>query len=849
MPRSRKKSKSRTRNKNENKKTSSTPGVFISTFLGGGSEEKQSRGRRATPVKDDDPKDEKVPSDAVVKYQELVLARTVVELALVNLALGEKPEEEGRRGRGSAAMAPAGRPADPAPGSGLSKLMSPVQDLGRSLLGFLIGSPQPGQAVQQEPQPGAGASSGAACSTPGRQRPPGHPAHPSAAAATPVVVRRSRAPVTMAVPEYSRPLLSPAQPDPARPPPASRSRRKKAKQQPSVDGAEGKQQQEPRPRPDSSLTENTGPSICRSEGGGSASEVGQGSHNIGVTEQEEELRGELARRLPEKLQAEDEDQDTSTGFVTARNSIFCVTDPSLVGVTEDVVLENTAEIDEKTSDSVRGEGAGAAGEAEVDRSDGLVCDASSGCDGEDGGMTIDGSRREVAVAAEAAGGPGNPDPESGPPQFPATALSLATDNQATTPPQVPAAAIPPPPPPPPPGFLTESLKKIDTPIVEEATSLEKSAGTPKKTKTGGLSRQEALAEQLAGLDDTFSQFLKSQLNITVGPRERESGSLAEATPTLGRRKKERRRREESESEKAEPQSAVVKPIAEPGFQSDSQSDTQPTDQHPSESEPGCLLVSQPTTQPGQVGCDKPEEVAAIVPESGSGAALGREAAASVRIRRVGSNAGRERPISQVDMCDTAQLLAAVQPPHLPATTKEKTPETVIDAVPITEDVDFTNNNVVNANGSENETFDPAPAEREALVVRVRTAGGDTEQRGPADRMGVSPSRQKEIRRQNLCKSDSGYSGHISAAEQEEEDSQTDCEDCETQPRPRRGELTVDQALSKYERIVEQKQPLVTAPSGGRGRQLSCSTEDLSDSEYEEDGMLVCLGQFHVWFVI
>ena len=405
------------------------------------------------------------------------------------------------------------------------------------------------------------------------------------------------------------------------------------------------------------------------------------------------------------------------------------------------------------------------------------------------------------------------------------------------------------PPPPPPGFLKESLKKVDTPSVEEATSLEKSAGTLRKTKTGGLSRQEALAEQLAGLDDTFSQFLRSQLNITVAPREREPGSLAEATPTLGRRKKERRKREESESEKAEPQSAAVKPIAEPACESDSQSDnqppTQPTYQHPSESEPGCLLVSQPTTQPCQVACDKPEEVAAIVSEPES-AAVGREAAASVRIRRVGSNAGtrRERPISQVDMCDTAQLLAAVQLPHLPATTKEKTPDTVIDDAPTTEDVDFTNNNVTNANDSVNETFDPAAAEREALVVKVRTAGGDTEQRGPADRMGVSPSRQKEIRRQNLCKSDSGYSGHISAAEQEEEDSQTDCEDCETQPRPRRGELTVDQALSKYERIVEQKQPLVTAPGRGRGRQLSCSTEDLSDSEYEEDGMLVWLCRYN-----
>merc|ERR1712142_963788 len=101
-------------------------------------------------------------------------------------------------------MAPPGK--EGVVGSGLSKLMSPVQDLGRSLLGFLIGNPQPTEC-SPPPIPVRGSSvsnsrasgskrdsiiSTASVTSPGRQRPLGHPAHPSINS-TPIVIRRTKA--------------------------------------------------------------------------------------------------------------------------------------------------------------------------------------------------------------------------------------------------------------------------------------------------------------------------------------------------------------------------------------------------------------------------------------------------------------------------------------------------------------------------------------------------------------------------------------------------------------------------------------------------------------------------------
>ena len=70
---------------------------------------------------------------AVTQVQEAVLLRALLELVVVQLAAAG--DEEPR-------MAPLPPPPTiptSQQGTGLSKLMSPVQDLGRSLLSFLVG--------------------------------------------------------------------------------------------------------------------------------------------------------------------------------------------------------------------------------------------------------------------------------------------------------------------------------------------------------------------------------------------------------------------------------------------------------------------------------------------------------------------------------------------------------------------------------------------------------------------------------------------------------------------------------------------------------------------------------------
>ena len=68
-------------------------------------------------------------------YQETVILRTVLELALANI-LCANPNQ------GSSDKPGAMAPPLESQGSGFSKLISPVQDLGRTLLGFLVGSNQ-----------------------------------------------------------------------------------------------------------------------------------------------------------------------------------------------------------------------------------------------------------------------------------------------------------------------------------------------------------------------------------------------------------------------------------------------------------------------------------------------------------------------------------------------------------------------------------------------------------------------------------------------------------------------------------------------------------------------------------
>ena len=109
--------------KKQAKGKSRLPGIYISSLLGSNSDKS-----KKTEFIDKKPSDD-LASDAIdnsklLEYEEAVICRTVVELALANLLLGSSTKPK---------MAP---PTDSS--SGFSKF----QDLGRSLLGFLIGSGQ-----------------------------------------------------------------------------------------------------------------------------------------------------------------------------------------------------------------------------------------------------------------------------------------------------------------------------------------------------------------------------------------------------------------------------------------------------------------------------------------------------------------------------------------------------------------------------------------------------------------------------------------------------------------------------------------------------------------------------------
>ena len=170
------------RKKSGKSKNKGSPGVFISNL-----------------ISSDKPIPEKVkvkpePSAGVSNdleiYQEAVILRTVVELALANLLVGNKAP--GLRPTQSK-MALPNEPS----GSGFSKFISPVQDLGRSLLGFLKGSNQepsthtPGRRTNQQSNSKRDSVISSNSVTLGRQRPVGHPANPSTHS-TPVIVRRIR---------------------------------------------------------------------------------------------------------------------------------------------------------------------------------------------------------------------------------------------------------------------------------------------------------------------------------------------------------------------------------------------------------------------------------------------------------------------------------------------------------------------------------------------------------------------------------------------------------------------------------------------------------------------------------
>ena len=215
-----------TRRKQQKNKKQNSAGVFISSLLNSGA--KHTESKKTKHKQETREKVSEAQSVDISRFQSVVLFRTVLELALVNIALGSPDQPSSAR---RSIMSPPSASSN----SGLSKLLSPVQDLGKSLLGFLVGSPVPGEQQAQCAVP----------ATPGRQRPAGHPAHP-AVNATPIVIRRSKVektqlksqetdtpppslPSSLVREETEEPPASERPPPPAKPRSVSRSRKRKNK--------------------------------------------------------------------------------------------------------------------------------------------------------------------------------------------------------------------------------------------------------------------------------------------------------------------------------------------------------------------------------------------------------------------------------------------------------------------------------------------------------------------------------------------------------------------------------------------------------------------------------------------
>lgn len=108
------------------------------------------------------------------RYGALVKCRTVLEFALLSLVASKKkvpPQPEKMTNQNT----------NPSKG-GWERLMNPVQDLGRSLINFLVGGNNSSANSQS-------ATDGSQQGTGSRQRPMGHPANPSTHS-TPIILRR-----------------------------------------------------------------------------------------------------------------------------------------------------------------------------------------------------------------------------------------------------------------------------------------------------------------------------------------------------------------------------------------------------------------------------------------------------------------------------------------------------------------------------------------------------------------------------------------------------------------------------------------------------------------------------------
>ena len=136
------------------------------------------------------------------------------------------------------------------------------------------------------------------------------------------------------------------------------------------------------------------------------------------------------------------------------------------------------------------------------------------------------------------------------------------------------ATPPPAPPPPPPGYLTESIRVLSS----SSASSKSSCRTEKQSKNSvdtslkefckpahgkkvKKTREELLLEQIAGVDDSFASFLRTQLNIIPVSRDRDDKATensSETNNTLEKRKARRRRGDSECSESSVRSETTIK---------------------------------------------------------------------------------------------------------------------------------------------------------------------------------------------------------------------------------------------------------------------------------------------------
>ena len=792
------------RSQSRRNKKQTNPGVFISNLLGGASKADQKSAQSTedsvkgdkNPVSDKNITRHKADEskNSLAELESVVLYKTVLELALVNIALGGGGQERGGvTGPGQyKTMAPVSSTtsAGSGGGSGLSKLMSPVQDLGKSLLGFLLGSPS---------DPPAGPDP--VVMTPGRQRPPGHPAHPSVNA-TPTVIRRSKVEKTQTKPQETGtpPTVLPSSlvreepekrvenekpPVPTKPRSVSRSRRRKNKklqQKPgdhpdqdpgnrkvslSLDPQDASQvspqseitsqvdkisQQSAIPSQEETISQQS--PIPRqveeiSQQSEIPSHVQEISQQAAIPCQEEEISQQS--EIPSQVEEISRQSEILNQEISSKTSPNDTNSSVLVAVEDSGVDEpgrerescTSSDVNEKVSEVKLVHMKTHPEQDEIELGRKQVFDIKDESD-KDNREVVEKSSQDLSSAA-----------------------SLCK-----------TASVPAPPPLPPPGFLLDGLKSES-----EKTTGSKSGGT---LKTKPSSRKDFLIDQLTGSEDPFTLFLKTQLNISTDPRERIRGSDQTPNTETLRRKKDRRKATE---------------IAE---KSDTKAEEETDRNHPADTEE----KTGERTDSVEEGSAKSVQPRLVDP----------------RVKQSCQNA-RDRPISIVDL----EQISATNS-EVPKDTSEDDPVIARDSSESLEKVQ---------SEAKVDCGDSLEAEARKDEGDMKVESGLTEDtsQDTEKKMGAAHGtllHQNLYSKQNLSKSDSGYSGH--------ED--VDDVDDDFDPSPsNKLELTVDQALRKYDRIVEDKPPqaLQLQPKKSRNRVLSEGSEfssEYSDTDIDdkdEDG--------------